>query len=149
MHYELWALNTGNLMRDYDTQAEVLESVRDLIANGWDAYDLGVRLEWDDGDEGNDDLLPPSLYGASLAAWAAEGRAGIESRPDVVGGSAGVRRTRIPVWVLERARRLGLSEAEIIAAFPTLQPEDLRHAWVYVWTHRDEINRDIDENEAA
>ena len=74
---------------------------------------------------------------------------GIESRPDVVGGSAGVRCTRIPVWVLERARRLGLSEAEIIAAFPTLQPEDLRHAWVYVWTHRDEINRDIDENETA
>lgn len=149
MHYELWALNTGNLMRDFDTQAEVLMTVRDLIANGWDASDLGVRLEWDDGDDGDDNLLPPALYGATLAAWATESRVGIESRPGLVGGSAVIRHTRIPVWVLERARRLGLSETEILNAFPSLRTEDLRNAWVYVWTHRDEIDHEIAENEAA
>jgi uncharacterized protein (DUF433 family) len=149
MHYELWALNTGNLMSDYDTEAEVLTTVRDLLANGWAAKDLGVRLEWDDGDEGDDDQLPPVLYGASLAAWAADAQAGIERRPGVIGGAAGIRRTRIPVWVLEQARRLGLSEAELLAAYPSLLAEDLSNAWVYVWTHRDEIERDIAENEAA
>lgn len=75
MHYELWALNTGNLINDYNTEAEVRATVRELIANGWDAHDLGVRLERDDGDDGR---LPPALYGASLAAWAAKGQASIE-----------------------------------------------------------------------
>jgi uncharacterized protein (DUF433 family) len=149
MHYELWALNTGNLMSDYDTEREVMATVRNLIANGWDANDLGVRLEWDDGEEGDDSRLPPALYGAALAARVAESQVDVERRPGVIGGSAGIRRTRIPVWVVEQARRLGLSESEILDAFPLLQTEDLRNAWVYVWTHRDEIDRDIDESEAA
>jgi hypothetical protein len=70
MHYELWALNTGNLINDYDTEAEVRATVRDLLANGWSAEDLGVRLEWDDGEDGDDSQLPPSLYGPSLIEWA-------------------------------------------------------------------------------
>ena len=35
---------------------------------------------------------------------------GIESRPDVCGGEPCIVRTRIPVWVLAQARRLGTSE---------------------------------------
>jgi uncharacterized protein (DUF433 family) len=34
---------------------------------------------------------------------------GIESRPDVMGGMPCITRTRIPVWLLEQARRLGTS----------------------------------------
>jgi uncharacterized protein (DUF433 family) len=149
MHYELWALNVGNLICDYDTEAEVLATVRDLIADGWSADDLGLGLEFDDGEEADDSRLPPPLYGAALAAWVAGSQAGIESHPGVVGGSACIRRTRIPVWVLEQARRLGSSEAEILAAYPSLQADDLANAWVYVWTHCEEIDRDIDENESA
>jgi hypothetical protein len=30
-------------------------------------------------------------------------------------------RTRVPVWVLEQARRLGTSEAELLRGYPTLR----------------------------
>ena len=72
---------------------------------------------------------------------------GIESRPGVCGGAACVVRTRIPVWVLERARQLGTSEAELLRAYPSLRAEDLANAWGYVRSHREEIERDIRENE--
>jgi uncharacterized protein (DUF433 family) len=73
---------------------------------------------------------------------------GIESNPGVVGGASCVVRTRIPVWLLEQARRLGTSEAELLSAYPTLRAEDLANAWAYVRSHRDEIERQIAENEA-
>lgn len=78
-----------------------------------------------------------------------EAHPGIESRPGVVGGSACIVRTRIPVWVLDQARRLGASEADILTAYPTLRAEDLVNAWSYVRRHPDEISRDIEENESA
>jgi uncharacterized protein (DUF433 family) len=74
---------------------------------------------------------------------------GIESRPGVVGGSAGIVRTRIPVWLLEQARRLGSSEADLLLAYPSLRAEDLVNAWAYARTHRDEIDREIEEDETA
>src|SRR5437016_7998592 len=73
---------------------------------------------------------------------------GIESRPDVCGGDPCIVRTRIPVWVLEQARRLGTSEAELLRAYPTLRAEDLANAWAYVRSHSDEISRQIEANEA-
>ena len=85
----------------------------------------------------------------ALAAWVTGSQDGIESHPGVVGGSACIVRTRIPVWLLEQARRLGTSEAGILAAYPVLRTEDLSNAWAYVWAHREEIDRDIDENERA
>ena len=57
-------------------------------------------------------------------------------------------RTRIPVWVLEQARRQGVSEADLLRSYPTLRAEDLANAWAYVRSHRDEIDRQIEENEA-
>lgn len=74
---------------------------------------------------------------------------GIESEPSVVGGSATIVRTRIPVWVLEQARRLGMSESELLRAYPSLRAEDLANAWSYVRSHREDIEREIVENEAA
>ncbi len=73
---------------------------------------------------------------------------GIESRPGVCGGEPCIVRTRIPVWMLEQARRLGVSEAELLRSYPTLRAEDLANAWAYARSHRDEINRQIEENEA-
>jgi len=73
---------------------------------------------------------------------------GIESRAGVAGGSMCIVRTRIPVWLLEHARRLGTSEADILKAYPTLRAEDLTNAWAYVNTHREEIDREIAENES-
>ncbi len=74
---------------------------------------------------------------------------GIDATPGICGGDPRIVRTRIPVWVMEQARRLGLSEAEILNVYPTLRAEDLVNAWAYVRSHRDEIEKQIQENEAA
>ena len=74
---------------------------------------------------------------------------GIESTPDVCGGEARIIRTRIPVWVLEQARRLGVTEADLLRSFPTLRAEDLVHAWAYTRAHREDIECQIQDNEEA
>src|SRR4030081_1336661 len=74
---------------------------------------------------------------------------GIVATPDVCGGEPCIVRTRIPVWALERARRLGISEAELLRSYPTLRADDLSNAWAFVRLHRDEIEAQIAENEAA
>jgi uncharacterized protein (DUF433 family) len=74
---------------------------------------------------------------------------GIESQPGVSGGEACIVRTRIPVWVLVRARQLGTTEAELLQSYPTLRAEDLANAWAYYRGHRDEIDQQIRENEEA
>ena len=51
--------------------------------------------------------------------------------------------------MLEQARRLGTSEAELLGAYPTLRAEDLTNAWAYVRSHPQEIDHDIRENEDA
>jgi uncharacterized protein (DUF433 family) len=51
--------------------------------------------------------------------------------------------------MLEQARRLGTSEADLLRAYPTLRAEDLANAWAYVRSHREEIEREIRENEEA
>jgi uncharacterized protein (DUF433 family) len=73
----------------------------------------------------------------------------IDTRPDVCGGEPCIVRTRIPVWLLEQARRLGASEHALLAAYPTLRAEDLANAWAYVRSHASEIDAQIRENEAA
>lgn len=74
---------------------------------------------------------------------------GIECHPDVCGNEPRIVRTRIPVWTLEQARRLGASEADILRSYPTLRAEDLAHAWTYVRSHRDQIDSQIRDNEEA
>lgn len=78
-----------------------------------------------------------------------DAHAGIESTPGVCGGEPCIVRTRIPVWVLERARQLGLGDAEILRSYPSLRAEDLANAWGYVRSHRQDIDRQIRENEEA
>jgi uncharacterized protein (DUF433 family) len=73
---------------------------------------------------------------------------GIESVPDVCGGDPVIVRTRIPVWLLEKARHEGLSEAAILSAYPTLRAEDLANAWAYVRSHRDEVQGQMLANDA-
>jgi uncharacterized protein (DUF433 family) len=74
---------------------------------------------------------------------------GIEKTSGVAGGTACIVRTRIAVWVLENYRRLGWSEAKILAGYPTLRAADLVHAWAYVDAHREEVEEAIRQNEAA
>jgi uncharacterized protein (DUF433 family) len=89
---------------------------------------------------------------AQVLQWAArdlgDAHPGIESRPGVCGGEACIVRTRIPVWILEQARRLGTSESELLRSYPTLRAEDLANSWGFVRSHREEIDRQIEANEA-
>lgn len=91
---------------------------------------------------------------AQLLQWVANDLAGdvfpgIESAPGVCGGEPRIVRTRIPVWTLEKARRLGTSEADLLRSYPSLGAEDLVHAWAYARAHPDEIETQIRENEQA
>jgi uncharacterized protein (DUF433 family) len=83
-----------------------------------------------------------------MAADIADQLPGIEFDPRVCGGSARIAGTRIPVWSLESWRRLGASDAEILRNYPSLLGSDLLNAWTYVDRHRQEIDREIDENAA-
>jgi len=73
---------------------------------------------------------------------------GIESTPGVCGADPCIVRTRIPVWVLEQSRRLGMSEIDLMRNYPTLRAQDLANAWAYVLAHRQEIDRQISEHGA-
>ncbi len=90
---------------------------------------------------------------AQLLQWAArdlgDAFPGIESNPQVAGGEPCIVRTRIPVWVLVQARRLGTSEADLLRSYPTLRAEDLANAWAYERGHRKEIDAQIKANEEA
>ena len=64
---------------------------------------------------------------AQVLQWVArdlgEAFPGIESTPGVCGGESCIVRTRIPVWVLVQARRLGTSEADLLRSYPMLRAE--------------------------
>ena len=72
---------------------------------------------------------------------------GIENTVGVMGGAPCIARTRIPVWLLEQARRLGTREAELLRNYPTLTAQDLANAWSYVRSHRAEVEQQIADNE--
>ena len=74
---------------------------------------------------------------------------GIESTADVCGGDPRIVRTRIPVWALVSLREQGASDAEILAAYPTLRAEDVANAWAYDRAHHEAILRQIREQEEA
>jgi uncharacterized protein (DUF433 family) len=74
---------------------------------------------------------------------------GIESTAGVCGGDPRIAGTRIPVWTLEHYRRLGMTEAQILSAFPALRATDLVNAWSFVAGHLEEMSHQIRENEEA
>jgi uncharacterized protein (DUF433 family) len=73
----------------------------------------------------------------------------IEINPHVCGGEPCIARTRIPVWVLVQARKVGMSESDLLRSYPTLHADDLSEAWAYYRSHSNEIERQIVENEDA
>jgi uncharacterized protein (DUF433 family) len=73
----------------------------------------------------------------------------IQKTPDVSGGDACIRNTRITVWGLVEWKKLGLSDPEIIGRIQGLSTTDLEAAWEYYHKNREEIERAIRENEEA
>jgi len=74
---------------------------------------------------------------------------GIEKTPGVCGGDARITNTRIPIWVLVEARRLGYSDADLLTSYPTVSASDLANAWAYAQAYPDEVELAIQRNEAA
>jgi uncharacterized protein (DUF433 family) len=71
----------------------------------------------------------------------------VTKKPDRQGGDACVRDTRVPVWVLAGYRRVGLSNPDILKAYPSLTSSDLEAAWAYVAANSEEIDQALRENE--
>lgn len=72
----------------------------------------------------------------------------IRHTPDVLGGDARIRDTRIPVWTLVELKRQGRSEDQLLRDYPGLTQADLDAAWEYYRTHTEEIE-DAIQAEAA
>ncbi|BAZ08314.1 hypothetical protein NIES4071_01190 [Calothrix sp. NIES-4071] len=77
------------------------------------------------------------------------GARGITKTPGVCGGEACIAGTRIAVWLLVEARRIGISEAQLLQDYPHISAADLVNAWVYTEAHPEEIEAAIHANEVA
>ena len=53
------------------------------------------------------------------------------------------------MWLLERYRRLGVAERDLLDSYPSLRAEDLANAWAYARIHGPEIDAQIWVNEGA
>ena len=73
----------------------------------------------------------------------------ITRTPNVCGGSACIRNTRIPVWSLVVWRTQGASDQRLLKMYPTITTDDLSAAWNYQAAHREEIDADIRSNDDA
>ena len=73
----------------------------------------------------------------------------IRHTPGVCGGEACLGSTRIAVWMLEEARRAGVTDAELLQDYPSVNARDLAAAWTYVDTHPEEIEHAIQANRDA
>lgn len=74
---------------------------------------------------------------------------GISKVSGVCGGEACVEGTRVPVWVLESYRQIGVKDSEQLYNYPMLTATDLANAWTYAAANPDEIKRVIEENDTA
>jgi uncharacterized protein (DUF433 family) len=77
-------------------------------------------------------------------------RTWIQKTPEICGGDACIRDTRIPVWSIVEARRLGASDAALRNYFVTpLSAYDIQAACTYYDLHPDEIEEAIRLNDEA
>ena len=77
------------------------------------------------------------------------GAKGITKTADVCGGEACIAGTRIAVWLLIEARRLGINEVQLLQDYPHISAADLVNAWIYADAYPEEIEAAICANEAA
>jgi len=71
----------------------------------------------------------------------------IQKSPEVMGGEACIRQTRITVWILVGYRKLGVDDARLVEFYPSLTRRDLDAAWEYFQEHPAEIEDAIRRNE--
>ncbi len=77
------------------------------------------------------------------------GAKGITKTPGVCGGEACIAGTRIAIWLLVEARRLGITEVQLLQDYPHISAADLVNGWIYADAYPEEIEAAICANEAA
>ena len=65
----------------------------------------------------------------------------------ICGGDARIDGTRIPIWLIIKAGQEGMTDKQVLEAYPTLVYHDLEIAGKYYATHQEEIDVHIDEND--
>jgi uncharacterized protein (DUF433 family) len=96
--------------------------------------------------------LPPTEKAAiiqSLTQSINIGAKGITKIPGVCGGEACIAGTRIAIWLLVEARRLGITEVQLLQDYPHISAADLVNAWIYADAYPQEIEAAILANEVA
>ena len=84
-----------------------------------------------------------SIVSSTESSW-------IQKTPNVCGGDACIRETRIPVWSVIQAHRHGASAQELLTHFVTpLSAADVQAALAYYDEHAEEIDTEIRLNEEA
>ena len=73
----------------------------------------------------------------------------VQKTPNVCGGDACLRNTRVTVHGLVHYRQLGFSEERLLEVIQGLTPDDLAVAWDYYASHAAEIDEAIRLNEQA
>ena len=73
----------------------------------------------------------------------------VQKTPNVCGGDACIRNTRITVHGLVHYRQLGLTDQRLLEVIQGLTQDDLTAAWDYDAGHREEIEEAIRLNEEA
>jgi type III restriction enzyme len=68
----------------------------------------------------------------------------IQKKPDLCGGNACIRNTRIPVWTIVSFRLQGASDEELLSNYPGLEQQDLDAVWAYYAENPSEIDLIID-----
>lgn len=71
----------------------------------------------------------------------------ITSKKGVCGGRNIIEGTRIPVWSIIKWYKLGMSIEDIIREFPQLTPSQVHDAFSYYYDNKEEIEKDIADNE--
>ncbi len=64
----------------------------------------------------------------------------------ICGGSARIYGTRISVWILVNARRLGHDDQDLLEGYPFINAAQLAAAWRYAERHQAEIDEEIRSN---
>ena len=77
------------------------------------------------------------------------GSSRIEKTPDVCGGQARIRDTRVAVWILVLRRKAGEADANVLHSYPTLTQADLDAAWDYYQHNPVEVEQSIWINDTA
>jgi uncharacterized protein (DUF433 family) len=71
----------------------------------------------------------------------------IQKQANINSGRACIANTRLTVWNLVVWHQLGLSDQELLQKYPQLTQNQLEATWNYYAHHKEEIERDIKENE--